>query len=552
MSLPEIGGVVADRYRLEAPLGSGASASVFRAFDATLVRSVAIKFLFAGPERRRDELGERFQREARLAAAVDHPNVMRTLDFGTSEGRAFMVMELLQGQTLAARLALQPRLEPVEAVEIMLGVLAGLGAVHRAGIVHRDLKPENVYLAEEGAVMRPKVMDFGVSRVAQKPRAGVRSALTSQDGMIIGTPEYMSPEQARGLKEIDARSDLYSAGVLLFELLTDSLPYEAESMADLLVKIAQGGAPSPAARQPDLPAGLCAVVMQAMAHEPGRRFSDARAMANALCSVMGLPPQVLARGTVEKFVRAASSPSSAGGVAAQRALADAATVSAPVRALGGARSRQPALFESAALADLSDVLEPNRAASLPIAELPRLQTQVAHLQGAYDELQLDVAEAPVRVRRVAGAAEPRQAVGMARSEAGIGRRRGARGFPTGWVLLALVVGGLGYRQLGAEQRERLLDQARRLAGGTGTAEGPAAAPVNARIKIRLQGVPASAVVVLDGTLQQTTTELDLPADGALHYLEVRQHGMRTWSTSFEGLRDHSFAVMLISERRRRR
>jgi len=568
MSLPEIGAVIAGRYRLEAPLGSGASASVFRAFDGTLVRSVAIKFPFVGAARRRDEFSERFLREARLAAAVDHPNVVRTLDFGASDGRPFMVMELLEGQTLAARIhgPHAPRsgtptgLDPVEAVEIMLAVLAGLGAVHRAHIVHRDLKPQNVYLAEDGAVLRPKLMDFGVSRVAHGQRQGMRSALTSQDGMIIGTPEYMSPEQARGMREIDVRSDLYAAGVMLFELLTGSLPYAADSMADLLAQISRGGAPSPAERRPGLPSGLNAVVVQAMAHSPEGRFSDARAMANALCSVMGMSPQAAARGTVQSFVRAASAPSSPPrrSVTQLQAMADAPTQGVPpktprVPLPPPPRRRPPAKegFEAVSLAEMADVMEPNRSASVPIAELPGLQSQVARLQDSVGELQLDPSVG-VRVRRVAGGELP-PAVGVVVPGEGRGvrRRRSRSGSPTGWIFLALVLGVVGYRWWNTEDRKIVLHKARQTVAKVTSKEVAEALPVNDRITIRLQGVPDRAVVVLDGTVQQAT-ELELPADGALHYVEVQQRGMRTWTTSFESVRDQTFAVMLVEDRPARR
>jgi hypothetical protein len=341
--------------------------------------------------------------------------------------------------------------------------------------------------------------------------------------------------------------------VILFELLTGSLPYAADNMADLLVQISRGGAPSPAERRPGLPSGLNAVVVQAMAHARDGRFSDSRAMANALCAVMGLSPQTAARGTVQSFVRAASAPSSPPrrSVAQLQAMADAPTLNAP-RLPPPPRRRAAAKdgLEAVALAEMGDVLEPNRSESVPIGELPGLQSQVARLQDSVGELQLDPSVG-VRVRRVAGGELP-PAVGVVMPGEGRGmRRRRRRGSPTGWIFLSLVLGVVGYRWWNTEDRKLVLHKARQTVGNVTSKQVAEALPVDDRITIRLQGVPDRAVVVLDGTAQQAT-EFELPADGALHYLEVQQRGMRTWTTSFEGVRDQTFAVMMVEDRPSRR
>ena len=308
MSAAKPGDVIAGRYRIEAPVGSGAYASVFRARDETLARAVAIKFLYLSDERKREVMAERFLREARIAAAVDHPNVARTFDFGAEADRPYMVMELLQGQSLGERME-RGAIPLGELVDLACEILAGLDAIHRAGIVHRDLKPDNVILASDGLAERARIVDFGVSRAL--PGAGdVRSALTTRDGLVVGTPEYMSPEQARGLGEIDARADIYAMGAILYEALTGRLPYRASNMADLIVAIAGGGAPSVHRLRPEVSEALSAVVERAMALAPEDRFASAGDMVWALLAATErsapspgswLPPRTDARPTLNEF-----------------------------------------------------------------------------------------------------------------------------------------------------------------------------------------------------------------------------------------------------------
>ncbi|HEX2676992.1 MAG TPA: serine/threonine-protein kinase, partial [Polyangiales bacterium] len=180
--------VIAGRYRLESLVGEGGMASVWRAKDLTLARPVAVKLLYARDERDHDVLIARFLREARIAASVQHRNVIHIVDFGTTdEGQPFMVMELLEGESLGDRLHRERKLPLAEAVHIASMTLRGLSAVHEAGIIHRDLKPDNIFLKEEGGVVYPKILDFGISRSVE-PSSGRRSALTTREGIIVGTP----------------------------------------------------------------------------------------------------------------------------------------------------------------------------------------------------------------------------------------------------------------------------------------------------------------------------------------------------------------------------
>src|SRR5688572_13742359 len=188
-----------------------------------------MKFLEIGDARDRERMTEQFLREARIAAAVHHRNVIQILDFGVHEGTPFMAMEALSGESMADRFNGGADFELHEVVEIAARCLEGLAAVHEAGIVHRDLKPENIFLVREPTGVYPKLLDFGISKTVDK-RDGRRSAIPTEPGRVVGTPEYMSPEQARGFTDLDQRTDIYGVGVVMFEALTGRLPYDAPLM----------------------------------------------------------------------------------------------------------------------------------------------------------------------------------------------------------------------------------------------------------------------------------------------------------------------------------
>src|SRR5918912_4174512 len=212
-----VGEVVAGRYELEELLGTGGMSSVFKARDTLLEREVALKVLhqhFTEDE----QYVERFRREARAVASLSHPNIVTILDRGEDEGRQFLVFELVEGRTLAELLQEEGRLPVPRALEIAIQVARGLGFAHEHGLVPRDVKPQNVILNGDG---RAKVTDFGIARSLEVQ--GV-----TQDGMVLGTSNYIAPEQARG-GEVDPRTDVYSLGVVLYELLTGDVPFSGES-----------------------------------------------------------------------------------------------------------------------------------------------------------------------------------------------------------------------------------------------------------------------------------------------------------------------------------
>ncbi len=271
------GTVVGGRYRLVRKIGEGGMATIWEAEHQTLGSPVAVKFLqWSGPKS--DEIRERFLREARVAASVRHRNVVEITDFGLTDDKTpYIVMERLQGESLADILDREGRLEPSEACRLVSLTLRGLAVVHEKGIVHRDLKPENIFIVDDPDGSYPKLLDFGVSRRNEPAARNL-----TQEGILVGTPDYMSPEQARGLRDIDARTDLYSMGVILYEALAARLPYESENIGDLIVMITTQP-PTPIAEiVPDLSPQLVQIVDTAIAKDREERFQSARDMRWAL------------------------------------------------------------------------------------------------------------------------------------------------------------------------------------------------------------------------------------------------------------------------------
>jgi serine/threonine-protein kinase len=275
-----VGRVLSNVYRVEGKIGEGGMGAVYAARHVHLHKQYAVKVLSSSVAKTGNAI-ERLKQEAIAASSIDHDNIVDVTNFDTYEdGSVFIVMELLRGESLAARIARGP-IVAHETVKIAQQVCGALGAAHARGIVHRDLKPENVFLSIKAGAERVKVLDFGISKVKSAEAEGVRMTRT---GQLVGTPLYMSPEQARGEVEVDRRVDIYALGVMLYEMLTGVPPFEGRNYFELLWKHGNE-APMPiAARNSNvfLPEKLGAVVMRALAKEREQRFQTMEELATAL------------------------------------------------------------------------------------------------------------------------------------------------------------------------------------------------------------------------------------------------------------------------------
>ena len=334
MTLPLAGRLLAGKYRLLAELGRGGMGAVWRARNVHVGREVALKLLLPEVPRSPD-LVARFQDEARVAARIGHPGICDILDLEATPLGPVIVMELLRGENLAQRIAREGRLPRALAVPFVREAALALEAAHRAGVIHRDLKPENLFL-HQGADDRicVKLMDFGISKLLD--RAGGRTA----SGVLMGTPEYMAPEQVVGAANADARTDVWALGAVLYKALTGADPFTGDGVPAILLAIV-GGTPPPAEPLAAVaPPELVAVVLRCLARDPAQRFASARELADALqrCEA---PPPPLGLGFLPTLKLAAADAGASG------APPDAPALLAALAASSGDRPTQPLLAEAA-------------------------------------------------------------------------------------------------------------------------------------------------------------------------------------------------------------
>ena len=258
-----VGQVFSNRYRIEREIAHGGMAEVYLARDQSLDRLVALKALF--PEYAREpSFVERFRREAQAAANLNHPNIVAIYDWGQEDGTYFIVMEYVEGRSLRDLIRSEGPLDPGQAADITAEIASALAFAHRSGVVHRDVKPGNVLLTQSGTV---KVTDFGIAR------AGTSDGLT-QTGSVMGTATYFSPEQAQGLA-VDGRSDVYSVGVVLYELVCGVAPFVGDSPVSVAYKHVREEPIPPSRRNPDVPPALEQIIMSALAKDPDHRYQSA-------------------------------------------------------------------------------------------------------------------------------------------------------------------------------------------------------------------------------------------------------------------------------------
>jgi HAMP domain-containing protein len=271
---PHIGELFAGRYDIQSVLGKGGMGIVYRAHDRDLDDLVAIKTLRSEALSADPTLLDRFKQEIRLARKITHPNILRTHDLGESGGLRYLSMEFIKGITLKHLIEQDQLLPTPVALRIAKQMCAGLAAAHEVGVIHRDIKPQNIIIEPTGGL---KIMDFGIARLTQE------RGMTAT-GTVVGTPDYMSPEQARG-QPLDFRSDIYSMGVVLYEMFTGSLPFEGDTPLAVVLKHVQEKPPSPQAKNPKIDPKIAAIVLKCMQKDPKDRFQTVNDLYEALTRV---------------------------------------------------------------------------------------------------------------------------------------------------------------------------------------------------------------------------------------------------------------------------
>src|SRR5215510_16567004 len=270
------------RYQILERVGKGGMGVLYRGFDPVLDREVAIKLMHADFSEDTEQMRPRFYREARAAAKLQHRNIVTIFEFAEESNVPYIVMEFLRGSSLSARMNAQPPLTLDDKLNVVAQLCDGLSYAHEQGVVHRDVKPDNVFILEDGSV---KLLDFGIAKLTS-------STLTRQ-GDVLGSASYMSPEQVGGSDAVDGRADVFSTGVVLYELLSGKKPFEGDSPTAVIVKILKDPPKPIDADATGLPPDVIAAVMKALAKDPASRFQTADAMGRELQNIRkGLHPSV--------------------------------------------------------------------------------------------------------------------------------------------------------------------------------------------------------------------------------------------------------------------
>jgi serine/threonine protein kinase len=280
--LLDAGQVIDGKYRITRLIGTGGMGAVYEGENVLIRRRIAIKVLHADSSTNAEVI-RRFEREAQAAGEIGNDHILEVIDLGSLEnGDRYMVMEYLDGETLAERIARYGHLTPHQVAPIARQFLTALISAHAAGIIHRDLKPENIFIlrSKAGRTDFVKLIDFGISKFSRPFKEGEHRM--TRANAVLGTPCYMSPEQARGASETDVRSDIYSCGVMLYEAVSGRLPFEGDSFNDLMFKIALSEPPPLLSVIPTLDPEFCAIIARAIARDPSARFESAQEFADSI------------------------------------------------------------------------------------------------------------------------------------------------------------------------------------------------------------------------------------------------------------------------------
>jgi eukaryotic-like serine/threonine-protein kinase len=306
MDDPLIGQTLAGKYRIERLIKHGGMGSVYRGKHVLMDKTVAIKVLRASLAMD-DAIVARFSREAKAASKISHPHAVSVTDFGEAEnGVVFLVMEYLDGRTLKEVIAGDGPFSLARTIEIVRQVAGALDAAHGQGVVHRDLKSENIMLVSHNGGEWAKVLDFGIAKI-QQPE-GKRDVEITEANLVVGTPQYMSPEQCSQTGPLDLRSDVYSLGIIIYEMLTGRVPFTGESATVIMMKQVQDPPPSVLTARPDLPAGVDAVIKQALAKQPVDRFQSAGDLSGALANSLSEAGEAAAVVAVNPAATVANTP----------------------------------------------------------------------------------------------------------------------------------------------------------------------------------------------------------------------------------------------------
>jgi serine/threonine-protein kinase len=279
-----VGRTVAGKYKVLRVIGRGGMGSVYEAENVGIGKKVALKFVDA-EYAKDDQVRSRFAREARVATSIESAHIVTVFDAGMEDERPYLVMELLRGEDLGTRLRRLGKIPVGEAMHVIAQVLRGLARAHDVGVIHRDLKPDNIFLVQsEGDPLFAKIVDFGVSK-RLRPQSGTAPLALTGKGTVLGTPLYMSPEQAQASQDLDGRADLYGTGAILFECLAGRPPHTGESYEQIILAICMNDAPTLRSLDPSISEAVSAFVAKALARDRSERFQNAKEMLGALHEV---------------------------------------------------------------------------------------------------------------------------------------------------------------------------------------------------------------------------------------------------------------------------